>query len=79
YEASTKVISFVTEAGKKVELKIGSKTAVVDGAPVQLQAAPQIVKGKTMIPLRFVSEALGANVNYSASNKQITLTKPGCK
>ncbi|MBP6929150.1 MAG: copper amine oxidase N-terminal domain-containing protein, partial [Caldisericia bacterium] len=49
------------------------------GAPVQLQAAPQIVKGKTMIPLRFVSEALGANVNYSASNKQITLTKPGCK
>lgn len=79
YEASTKVISFVTETGKKIELKIGSKMALIDGTPVQLQAAPQIVKGKTMIPLRFVSEALGASVNYNASSKQITLTKPGCK
>jgi len=33
-----------------------------------------IVSGRTMLPLRFVTESLGAQVSYQQSTKTITIT-----
>jgi len=50
--------------GNQIVLTIGSTTATVNGAPTTLQAPAVITNGRTMVPLRFVSEALGTEVNY---------------
>ncbi len=47
-----------------IELKVGSKKATVNGEEKNLQVAPQVVDGVTYVPIRFVAEALGAEVNY---------------
>lgn len=47
-----------------VQLTIGSKQAVVGGQAVDLDVAPVIVDGRTLVPLRFVAETLGALVGY---------------
>ena len=60
-----------------VMMKIGSKIAVVDGQPVQLEQAPTLYKGNTMVPLRFVSESLGAGVNYNAQTRSIAIATDG--
>ena len=39
-----------------------------------LDAAPQIVDGRTMVPLRFVGETLGADVSWDGENRQVTYT-----
>lgn len=39
-----------------------------------LQVAPKSIKGRTMVPLRFVSEELGAQVDWNATTKQITIS-----
>ncbi|TVX99079.1 stalk domain-containing protein [Cohnella terricola] len=61
--------------GKKgsttVELTIGSKTARLNGQASQLLAAPQIIEGNTMIPLRYVSESLGMHVGWYESERQV--------
>ena len=51
-----------------IYLKINSKQAKVNGKTVQLDVAPKIIDSKTMIPVRFVSEALGAKVNWESAN-----------
>nr|WP_269438207.1 copper amine oxidase N-terminal domain-containing protein [Phosphitispora fastidiosa] len=48
-----------------VTLQIGSKTAQVNGRDVTLDIAPQIVDGSTLVPLRFISESLGATVRWN--------------
>lgn len=51
--------------GTRVQMRLGASRAQVDGRPVRLDVPALSVNGATMVPLRFVSEALGATVNFS--------------
>ena len=57
-------------------LTIGESTAVVNGKTVLLDAAPYIdkVTGRTLVPLRFISEQLGAVVAWEPLTRAVTLT-----
>ncbi len=57
-----------------VVLAIGSRTAFKDGAPVVLDIPAKIVGGRTLVPLRFVSEALGASVDWGAAAQTVTIS-----
>ncbi|MBY6277694.1 copper amine oxidase N-terminal domain-containing protein [Symbiobacterium thermophilum] len=47
-----------------IVLHIGSPVAFVDGRQVDLDVPPQIVDGRTLVPLRFVAEAFGRRVDW---------------
>ncbi len=49
---------------KVIELVIGSKIALIDGEEFELYKAPYIKDGRTMIPLKFVSENFGCDVSW---------------
>lgn len=53
-----------TRRRRHVRLEIGSKTMIVDGNPVEMDVAPFIKDSRTWVPMRFVSEGLGATVDY---------------
>lgn len=59
----------ITYGGNTVELAIDSDRAIVNGAEKTLDVPAQLINEKTMIPLRFISEELGFNVNYDETNK----------
>ena len=65
-----------TGNGHRISLKIGSSQATVDGVAQTVDQAPFIVGASTYVPLRFVSQALGAGVNYDGTNKIVALTAP---
>jgi len=54
-----------------IELNIGSKTAYINGKEIELDIAPKIENGRTLVPLRFVSETLGKTVDYKDGNIKI--------
>lgn len=60
-----------------VRLTIGSRTAYRNGQPVSLDVPAKVVGGRTLVPLRFVSEALGAAVNWNANTRTVTVTSSG--
>jgi hypothetical protein len=66
-----------TGQGHNIQLHIGSTAAMVDGATRQLDVAPFIVGSSTLVPLRFISESLGANVAYDNSNQTVTINSGG--
>lgn len=47
-----------------VMLKVESKKAIVNGQEKELQVMPQVITGVTYVPIRFIAEMLGAEVNY---------------
>lgn len=55
----------------RMRLEIGSRTAMVDGQPVLLDVPPMILQNTTMVPLRFVSENLGARVDWLANTQTV--------
>jgi len=68
----------VMRKGRTVMMWIGSGTAQVDGQKVSIDADPKvvpvIVSGRTLLPLRFVAEALGLDVQWDATTKKVTIT-----
>ncbi|KZE70217.1 copper amine oxidase [Paenibacillus jamilae] len=55
-------------------LNIGSQLAYKNSKPVQLDAATQIQKGQVLVPLRFVSQSLGAKVNWNQTSRTVTIS-----
>ncbi|AZN42974.1 trypsin-like peptidase domain-containing protein [Paenibacillus albus] len=67
WEASTKLI-FIVKGRTTISLQLGSKKAVQNGKTITIAQAPQQINGATMVPLRFVAEALGADVQLTANH-----------
>jgi hypothetical protein len=61
-----------SKGGNNVELQIGSLQGVFRGETKQLDAAPFIENGRTFVPLRFASEALGEQVAYDDATNRVT-------
>lgn len=60
-----------TKGNSTVQLTIGVKTALVNGIETTIDVPPVIEKGRTMVPLRFVSTALGSEVNWDNTTETI--------
>lgn len=63
YDWKTKTVT-LKKSGKTVLLTIGENVMLVDGVSVTLDAAPELLKNRTHVPLRAIAEALGADVEW---------------
>lgn len=56
------------------QVTIGSKTLLINGAPVEMDVAPQIMNGRTMLPIRWIGLALRVDVEWDAVKRTVTVT-----
>ena len=56
-----------------VSLTIGSNTMYKNGSPVELDVPAQVVNGRTLVPVRAVSEAFGADVDWNQDTKTVII------
>lgn len=56
-----------------VELPVGSRTATVNGRMVTLDVPAAVMAGSTMVPLRFLGEALGADVRWVGASRTVAI------
>ncbi|RJQ10260.1 MAG: hypothetical protein C4551_02850, partial [Bacillota bacterium] len=73
YDAGPRQIT-ATLGSRVVRLWIGKREAEIDGEKVTIAAAPAVINDRTMVPVRFISEAFGALVAYDGATKRITVT-----
>lgn len=62
-----------TKDATVVILDVGSKTGFVNGKPISLDIEAQIVNGRTMVPLRFISESFGFDVKWDDNRKTVII------
>jgi len=60
--------------GMRVKIAIGQLDAAVNGATAHMDVPATVVDGTTMVPLRFVSEALGAYVKWNQDDHEVDIT-----
>ncbi|WP_339786369.1 copper amine oxidase N-terminal domain-containing protein [Paenibacillus sp. FSL R7-0313] len=79
YTNRTKTI-VATRDDQEVTLTLGSKTAYINGEAISLDVPANTIKGNTMVPIRFVSEAFGEKVFWNSRNQRVdiktTVTPP---
>jgi hypothetical protein len=73
--ASSKEVVFYVYHEVVIQMTIGNPEFTVDGEKQsQLSFPPYISNGRTMVPLRVISEAFGAKVGWDGPTKTVTIT-----
>lgn len=76
WDGSGKTVT-ATKNDTVLTYRIGELAATLNGDTLSLNVPGQIVEGNTMIPLRFVSEALGSTVKWEALTRTIRIASRG--
>jgi hypothetical protein len=72
WDANQQKVTLVAK-GNTVELWIGVYEIRVNGKMKEIDVAPVEIKGRTMIPVRFVAENLNAEIIWDGDNQKITI------
>jgi len=59
----------------EIKVAIGNKEACVEGRTVKLDVAPVIRNERTMVPVRFIGEAFGAEFFWEEATRKVTYLK----
>ncbi|MGL6173320.1 MAG: stalk domain-containing protein [Cellulosilyticaceae bacterium] len=66
---------WITQGNNSIRCTVYDNEASINGKPLALTAAPKLEWGRVLVPLRFVTEALGATVDYDGEKGTINVTK----
>ena len=76
WESASQTVT-LNHGGNIIRLTIDNITAFLNDSPVNLDVAPDIIDGKTMLPIRFIAESFGFDVDWNGTNQEITITRRG--
>jgi signal peptidase I len=62
-----------TLPNKRLELKIGSNTAYLNGEAKELPIAPRIINGSAYVPIRFLGEISGGDVTWNPNTNFVDI------
>ncbi|MGE5454808.1 MAG: stalk domain-containing protein [Methylocystaceae bacterium] len=65
----------IQSGSTSINLKIGDRQAIVNNKMVKLDVPPKVVDGRTMIPIRFISENLGYKVQWDAPRERVYIAQ----
>lgn len=74
WEADTKTAT-LTKGDSVITIVSGMTTFSVDDIVITPEVPQQIIEGRFMLPLRAVSESIGAEVNWDEATKTVSITK----
>ena len=72
WDAASQTIQ-AQNGSKAITLQIGNQTANLNGTPVSLDVPPQIINGRTLVPLRFFSESFNCSVTWNQVANEIAI------
>ncbi|MDW7660540.1 MAG: stalk domain-containing protein [Bacillota bacterium] len=58
-----------------VLMTLDSEWAMINSEPFKLEQAPLIIGGRTMVPLRFITEALGLDITWEPETRSVLVEK----
>ncbi len=74
WDQTTKQVT-LERAGVTIVMTVDSKTAYVNGEPVEMDVAPYITNGRTLIPARYVAEFFGQKVDWDGAASTVSITE----
>jgi hypothetical protein len=72
YDAAARTVR-AHRGRSRVQLRIGSNRASVNGRVRTLDVPAQVQQGRALVPLRFVSEAFGADVDWHEGERTVAI------
>ncbi len=79
WDGETRTVSYDTIDGERVVLGIGNTKATIAGKQVTVEPPAQIINDRTVVPVRFISESLGARVEWFPDERKVGVFHSYCR
>jgi len=79
WNGEKRTVEYTNFDGEKVTLMLGNKIAKVGNREITVDPPPQILNGRTMVPIRFISDTFGAETQWDGTQRKVTITISACK
>ncbi|MGB9975539.1 copper amine oxidase N-terminal domain-containing protein [Thermovenabulum sp.] len=76
WDAQERKVTIVKNRNSEIILWLDSKKALVNGEEKELDTSAKAVNGRTMLPLRFISETFNSKVDWDSAAYTVKITKP---
>ncbi len=76
YDAQTKKVTIIKDS-TNITLTLNQKQIIVNGNKQTIDVPAKAVKGRTLVPIRVVSESLNCKTVWDANNKMVIITAEG--
>ena len=73
YDPDTRLITG-TRGATRIELTVDSTAATVNGEAVNLDAPATVMDGRTLVPVRFIAESTGQDVDWEPLSRTVLIT-----
>lgn len=73
----TSTIALYDESTRLIKMKINDVNYSINGESKKMDAKPFIKNNRTLVPLRFVVEAIGGEVNWDGENRRVSVNSNG--
>ncbi len=67
--------ALVPSSGQQIPAPLDTPVVILDGSQLTFEVPPTIEKGRTLVPLRAIFEAMGASVNWDNNTRTVTSVK----
>jgi hypothetical protein len=74
WNPSTRITTVKNKNGEYLKITVGSSTAYKGNQPIKIDQAAINKDGRVLVPIRFVTETLGYNVQYDAIRRLVFVT-----
>ena len=65
----------ISRENTQIKVQIGNNIMQVNGAPLELDVPAQLIGGRTMVPLRAISQALGAEIGWVGAVSAVMISE----
>ncbi|TCP65256.1 copper amine oxidase-like protein [Heliophilum fasciatum] len=72
FDGATGTVTLI-KGSTVAQFTIGSKELKINGATIQMDVAAEISSDRTMLPLRYIAQALGASVAFDEATQTVTV------
>ena len=64
----------INKKGKRIDLYVGENVSYINDEPFGIEIPAEVINNRTLVPLRFVAEALDVEVNWNGEIRTVELT-----
>ncbi|HEX9061818.1 MAG TPA: stalk domain-containing protein [Clostridia bacterium] len=65
------------KGGRSIMVRLNDSIALVDGKEVTLEVSAVNIDNRVFVPLRFISESIGASVEWDSNSRVVSISTPG--
>lgn len=73
FDSNTQRLTLITDDSLVITLQVGTKSIIINNSVEQMDVAPENIKGRVYLPIRYIAEAMNRAVTWHSIEERVSI------